>query len=532
MDYFNILQLKKEPFSNSPDPEFFFQSSRHLECLQKIELALRLKRGLNIIIGDIGTGKTTLCRHLIGMFANSSQFETHLVLDPYFVNPTEFLKTVSKMMQGNKSPDDFSDWQIKESIKNYLFQNGVEENKTIILIIDEGQKIPGFCLEILREFLNYETNAFKLLQIVIFAQKEFKNTLNKHENFVDRINLYHVLKPLTFRDTRSMIKYRLDVSSEQYQAYTFFTLPALWAIYLFTKGYPRKIIHLCHNCILTMIVQNHTSIGFFLVRSCVHRIFPGRKTMLKSLSFTAAIFLIALSLAYTLMTFNQLKATRPQKNMDLSRLKTESTYSADLSPVSINVHKSTAASRIGPAGILKTDPYVPKQPDINYPFPETLGRLTLIRNDTLSGLITKIYGGFSSNHLKNFILVNPGIENPDLVKVGQTVVIPAIRRQIKPLFRKVSWIIIDEKKYLQEAYQSLKSLPSGNPGIRLLPYWNSRVGTRFALIIDRYYLSESTALSQLKRLSPDISVSGRVVSKWDEDTVFFSDPFFPGLAKK
>ncbi|MGD8724773.1 MAG: type II secretory pathway protein, partial [Desulfobacterales bacterium] len=69
MDYFNILNLKQEPFSNSPDPDFFFHSREHRECLQKLELSLLLRRGLNVIIGDVGTGKTTLCRQLIRNFA-------------------------------------------------------------------------------------------------------------------------------------------------------------------------------------------------------------------------------------------------------------------------------------------------------------------------------------------------------------------------------------------------------------------------------------------------------------------------------
>ncbi len=62
MDYFRILNLKREPFSNTPDPELFYPSRNHVECLQRIEMAIRLKRGLNVVIAEVGTGKTTLCR--------------------------------------------------------------------------------------------------------------------------------------------------------------------------------------------------------------------------------------------------------------------------------------------------------------------------------------------------------------------------------------------------------------------------------------------------------------------------------------
>jgi general secretion pathway protein A len=162
MDYFKILNLKKEPFSNSPEPEFFYQSVKHLGCLQKLELAIRLRRGLSVVVGDVGTGKTTLCRQLILKFAASEEdhnhIETHLLLDPSFTNSLEFLSTVALTFGLSSTGSDVSEWQLKESIKNYLFQKGVDEGKIVVLIVDEGQKLPGFCLEILREFLNYETN--------------------------------------------------------------------------------------------------------------------------------------------------------------------------------------------------------------------------------------------------------------------------------------------------------------------------------------------------------------------------------------
>ena len=117
-------------------------------------------------------------------------------MDPHVLNANEFLASVAEMFTGEKPSVGTDGWQIKEQIKQYLFRKGVDENKTVVLIIDEGQKIPAFCLEILREFLNYETNEYKLLQIVIFAQNEFEGTVRKYPNFADRINLYHTIKPV------------------------------------------------------------------------------------------------------------------------------------------------------------------------------------------------------------------------------------------------------------------------------------------------------------------------------------------------
>ncbi|MES0445418.1 MAG: AAA family ATPase, partial [Desulfobacterales bacterium] len=296
MDYFSILNLNKEPFSNSPDPEYFYQSRQHFGCLQKLELSLRLRRGLNVIIGDVGTGKTTLCRQLIRGFATDDNVETHLILDPYFKSSSEFLATVAEMFKGDKASSDADDWQLKEIIKQYIFRRGVDENKTVVLIIDEGQKIPVFCLEILREFLNYETNEYKLLQIAIFAQREFEKVLEEYTNLADRINLYHLLEPLDFRDTRLMIRFRLKQSSMEAKTPILFSYPALWAIYNSTGGYPRKIINLCHRTILTMIIQNRSKVGWFMVRSCVKRDFSEPKKKLRWVPVTALVGLLVVTI--------------------------------------------------------------------------------------------------------------------------------------------------------------------------------------------------------------------------------------------
>jgi len=244
MDYFEILDFKKEPFSNSPDPEFFYQARPHVQCLQKLELSLRLRRGLNVVTGEVGTGKTTLCRHLIRKFAGDDKIETHLVLDPSYSSPMEFLHAVAKMFCPSQSTHGLSEWQLKEMIKDHLFRTGVDEKKIVILLIDEGQRLPDYCLEMLREFLNYETNEYKLLQIVIFAQTEFNETLKRRRGFADRINLYHLLGPLDFEETKSLIRFRLERASKGKANASLISPSALRVIYKASGGYPRRTIHL------------------------------------------------------------------------------------------------------------------------------------------------------------------------------------------------------------------------------------------------------------------------------------------------
>ena len=269
MSYFEILNLDREPFSNSPEPEFFFEAPQHVNCLQQLEISIRLRRGLNVVIGDVGTGKTTLSRMLIRKLHGDDAVEFHLLMDPDFGGPIQFLAGVARMMGAVESAHGLTEWQLKEAIKQYLFRRGIDEDKVVVLIIDEGQKLPGFCIEILREFLNYETNRFKLLQIVIFAQSEFNATLERRENFADRMNVCLRLKPLDFTQMRRRIEHRIAQASQAGHEPVEFSLPALAAIYRATGGVPRKVVMLCHQVILAMIVRNRSRAGWLLVQSCL-----------------------------------------------------------------------------------------------------------------------------------------------------------------------------------------------------------------------------------------------------------------------
>jgi len=568
MDYFSILNLKKEPFSNSPDPKFFFQSRQHLDCLQKLELALRLRRGLNVIIGYVGTGKTTLCRQLISRFALNKEIETHLILDPFFSNTSEFLSTVYKMLKGYKPVKGSNDWKIKESIKQYLFRKGVDEKKTVILIIDEGQKIPVFCLEILREFLNYETNEYKLLQIVIFAQEEFEKTIDLHANFADRINLYHFLKPLGFRDTRLMIKFRLEQSIDLNRTYTFFTRTALWAIYWATGGYPRKIINLCHRCIMTMIIQNRSIVNFFLVRSCIQRVFPSRVKKIKIAVATIGTAVIILAILFSFAELNPFKFPVFLKtghvgsqvslpgNREVAGLANPKRFAASengkVSSDSDETFKDRTSNKNNLANkdnqakssYMDTAEYIEPQTPAEAllerstqlsaytSLPKILGKIKLRPNQTLSGLIQTIYGSYNSRYFKSLILANPHIDDPDIVDIGQTVALPALPANLKPLPQKVWWIKIADRNNLEEAFKILETFPDNEPPIRLIPYWNSRKGMKFAVVLKKYFLNEKTAQLQLKRLPLSISSKGKIISSWDVDNVFFADPFLPTKSYK
>jgi general secretion pathway protein A len=532
MDYFQILNLQREPFSNSPEPDFFFKSDQHRGCLQKLELAVRLRRGLNVVMGDVGTGKTTLCRQLILNFSRRNedreQIETHLILDPLFSNAREFLSAVALLLGLAGSSDEESEWQLKENIKDYLFTRGVNEGKTVVLIIDEGQKLPDFCLETLREFLNYETNEFKLLQIVIFAQMEFEQILREHNNFADRVNQYYFLKPLNFRNSREMIKFRINRAGSAPAADpALFTFPALWAIYRATGGYPRKIITLCHQVMLAMIIQNRAKAGFFLVRACAGRVSPPETARRLRWVITAVGFVLLLVLAillysragFVISPHGKVSAKAPSNILPvnppaMSQPVVDAVVTSDRFGEVVKPPEEKAPDDVRP-GLTNSL----KAPEASKKYPEVLGRLIVKRNDCILRMLERIYGKGAFYRLEAVAKANPQIKDLDRVIKGDIINIPVLPRDYEPPPRGKYRVQIASPDNLREAYELLTEAV-GLPALILLPYWNKKDGLVFAVLLQVGFADETAAISAVKELPPPFTAGARVVKEWTEDTVF------------
>jgi general secretion pathway protein A len=453
----------------------------------------------------------------------------------------------------------------------------VDEQKTTVLIIDEGQKIPAFCLEILREFLNYETNEYKLLQIVIFAQMEFENKIRKYANFADRISLYHTLKPLSFYDTRLMIKYRLEKSSNSRKKLNLFTYPGLWAIYRFTGGYPRKIINLCHQSILSMIIQNRTKSGYFLVSTCARRVFPDESRLIRTIRTAALAIGAAAIILLILLPSGRLKIMTSQGITTIKSLFSQSsddrtgsrhpkaeveTFRAQIAPSEFQRNNSidsdtqhmppadagerTAKEKPIKTGVSATDGKQLKMEkkataavadaatdaqdtDANSlsgsDYPKIMGQIVVQRYENLSGIIQGVYGGFKSAYLEAVISANPDIENPDRVEIGQIISLPTIPAEVTPEGEPAWWIKVGEAETLETAYNMLRNHTESPNTMRLIPYWTPAGGTKFVVVLDRLFRSEASARSRVAQLPLELASKSVILSLWDREAIYFADPY-------
>lgn len=263
MSYYKIIGLDEEPFSTSPDPAFFYESVEHREALLRLEIAIKLKRGLSLILGDVGTGKTTLARKLFATFSDRTAYEFCMILDPASESETDFLSSIADALEVR--PENRTVSGYKKALEKYLFQKGVNENKTVILLVDEAQKLSVGAIEALRTLLNYETNKFKLLQLVLLGQMELLPLLKDIKNFWERIALKYVINPLSEKEIKEMIEFRLRQAGYKNQM-PLFDDEAINAIYNHTQGCPRRVCHLCHDALEMLVMKNANAVDKEVVR--------------------------------------------------------------------------------------------------------------------------------------------------------------------------------------------------------------------------------------------------------------------------
>jgi type II secretory pathway predicted ATPase ExeA len=262
MSYYRMLGFEKEPFSTSPDPEFLYLSQGHQATLTNVLIELRLRRGLSVVLGDVGTGKTTLSRKLIQSLRERGDFIVHYVLDPCFENEYEFLYSLVRNfsinvdqytgLRGEGSRPSVMD--LKEAVEKFLYEKTVIGNKTVVLIVDEAQKLTEASMEMLRVILNYETNDTKLLQLVLFGQLELHSKIMKIQNFMDRISFKYTLNPLSLEETREMIQFRIR-QANYCSNVRLFQDDAIEMLHKISQGYPRKITMLCHRALKQLVMK-------------------------------------------------------------------------------------------------------------------------------------------------------------------------------------------------------------------------------------------------------------------------------------
>ncbi len=250
-EYYGFVQ---PPFSLTPDPRFLYRSESHDVALQQVWQAIRRKEGFIVLTGDIGTGKTTLCRTLLEQFDQTTF--TALILNP-FLSVEELLREVL-ISFGVVSKDALKTGRLATASKHELVRtlhdfllSLVPLHGSAVLIIDEAQHLSTDVLEEIRILSNLETNDQKLLQIVIVGQLNLLDVLAKNElrQLDQRISIRCSLKALTREEVEAYVTHRLWVARGSTSVS--FTPRAFDLVHAVSGGVPRMINLLCDRALMT-----------------------------------------------------------------------------------------------------------------------------------------------------------------------------------------------------------------------------------------------------------------------------------------
>src|ERR1700693_5655628 len=212
LPYLAYFNLTEEPFSTVPSPRYFFLTTVHATALEKTAYVVGAKKGLAIVCGATGTGKSSLARLLHQKFLDTDILSA-LLTNPSYPTPNSLLRTIAQEFGTPKTDKSFKG--MLDLFKEYLYALAVSQNKTVVLIIDEAQTLKPPLIELLRQLANYETNDRKLHQLVLFAQDELHNTLARPRlaNFKSRIVMASTLENLSPDELKAMLQFRWQVAS-------------------------------------------------------------------------------------------------------------------------------------------------------------------------------------------------------------------------------------------------------------------------------------------------------------------------------
>ncbi|GIU08157.1 MSHA biogenesis protein MshM [Shewanella sp. c952] len=254
--YLQHFRLTETPFSLTPNTEFFFGLAPHVEALQVLQTALQTGEGFIKVTGEVGTGKTLICRKLINELPE--RFHCAYLPNPY-LTPDE-LRWAVAMELGLKHSAQIGQQQLTGLIQQQLMALSAHGH-SIILVLDEAQALPDDSLEALRLFTNLETESRKLLQVVLFAQPELDERLaqNKFRQLRQRITFSYSLRSLTLDESSAYIQHRLQVAGSEGE--TLFTPLDSKRLAKAARGIPRLINILCHKALMVCFGEGAAKIS-------------------------------------------------------------------------------------------------------------------------------------------------------------------------------------------------------------------------------------------------------------------------------
>ncbi|MDE2125278.1 MAG: AAA family ATPase [Armatimonadetes bacterium] len=261
VSYLKHFRLNRPPFSTTPDPAFAYSSLEHEKALLKIDYYARERQGLFLLIGEVGTGKTTVSHLAVNSWREEpDRFVVGQVNDASPRTPAAFLRNV---LASFGIPPVRNLLDLKAELRAFLVDE-YKKGRTVVLVIDEAQTIHSYNLHTIHAMTNEQTQTEKLIQIVLLAQPNFKNRLAQNPALRSRIAGIATLDPLTWEESLEMLRHRMTIAGGHFDGV--FLEPTHKMLYNATGGVPRDLCVLCNAALLAAFAAGKPEIDDHTLR--------------------------------------------------------------------------------------------------------------------------------------------------------------------------------------------------------------------------------------------------------------------------
>lgn len=555
-NYLINLKCKTEPFVSH-------KGSRIYICRAIKNLTATLSRnisqnaGLQYVIGEGGAGKTTLLNELVQKFSEDKNTVVLLIEDPRFKNLEEFLISLAGIFQTIKAPLGFDDNTFQMAFASYFYKLCLRENKTVLLLIDNGQNLPDFCLDALNVFYDHHQDYRRFLQTVICGEVALQLKINAKNALKSKVFFNSLIEPFKFADTRSLIRYHLEQAAvDPNIPPTLFSLPAVWIIYKTCRGHPRKTIDLCFMIVLSLVIEGRKKADLVMAQHSATQLFPNRAKQLQVKYAALLTFLISCimvvgfwsielglrDIARQVHYFSPAlpEVAQPLISQPLQTAKdTRETSSPEQMGETTPADSGTIADSDTPEKfeepiipdlpqkeqVLPGETTVPEVlseilsdipsyvPDKRVKPPEQLGVITTAPGETFGDMVRRIYGPWSFNpeNIKTVLAANPGLENPELLQVGQQIRFPAIPVVMTPRAEEVWWVRVDTFDTIQSAYRFLRKYKNLSTPMLIIPSRENSDQVVMNILLQEFFPEKESAEKAVRDIHNEISAKAEIV---------------------
>ncbi len=428
--YCDFFGFNEKPFDVTPDPRFLFLTPGHREALASLIYGIHERRGFIAIVGEVGTGKTTLLNSVLRQIEKEVELRVGVIFNTD-LDFNSMLAMALVDLKIAKPGERLSKANLLHRLNEFAIRQ-LSRGGNVVLMVDEAQNLDATAMENLRLLSNLETYRTKLIQIVLSGQPELDIKLSKPglRQLNQRISLKRYITPLREKETYDYIQHRLTIAG--YSGPTLFDTPGQELIWEYSKGVPRKINILCDNALLigyglqqktieaTMIEEaiRDLTVSLFVATNDVPAAEAEPEVTPREAPVPSAEIRVPVPVPVAASSVQVSRATQ---------------WKTTPSRVAVAASVVLAAGGIFFAGLFLGSsqlarPSLGTSPGgINEPLAsEAKGSKAVIvkKGDHLTGIITRTYGRFDTALLNSVLQENSNIRDPDVIKAGQVVKLP------------------------------------------------------------------------------------------------------------